>query len=178
MMLFGLHEFLPRQSLLTEIAKVFCKDNNLFNVCMNVIFAISGADPSELDVEVLPTFLGHTPAGASSRQVLHYGQLIKSHRFCQYDYGKKQNRKIYGTDLPPDYAWANITVPIVLHSGCNDYLSAPKDVAAVAAVLPNLVEAREVPWPQFNHLDFLVARNVRSLLYDHVIANVNRFFAG
>jgi lysosomal acid lipase/cholesteryl ester hydrolase len=121
--------------------------------------------------------LGHTPGGAATRQVVHYGQLIQNHRFCQFDYGKKQNQKVYGTDLPPDYEWANITTPIALHSGCNDYLSSPVDVAAVAAKLPNVVELREVSWPQFNHLDFLIARNVRSLLYDHVIANVNKYFS-
>jgi lysosomal acid lipase/cholesteryl ester hydrolase len=45
----GLHEFLPNQSILSDAAKIFCKDNNLFNVCLNVIFAISGADPAEID---------------------------------------------------------------------------------------------------------------------------------
>lgn len=38
---------------------------------------------------MLPVLMGHTPAGASVDQVVHYAQGIRSGRFRQFDFGKK-----------------------------------------------------------------------------------------
>ena len=39
--------------------------------------------------------MGHFPHGTSSRSLNHFGQLIKSNQFQEYDYGKKKNMEMY-----------------------------------------------------------------------------------
>ena len=62
--------------------------------------------------------LGHTPAGTSSRTVLHFAQGVQSgrwevirtlerntfHRFREFDFGnEEENMDEYGTPEPPEY---------------------------------------------------------------------------
>ena len=46
----------------------------------------------------------------------------------------------------------------------------PQDVATVASQLPNLLGSFEVDWPQFNHFDLVLAKDVVPLVYNHVIS--------
>lgn len=89
--------------------------------------------------------------------------------FRQYDFGLLENRRRYGQFRPPHYNLANITAPVALHYGLNDWLSAVVDVQVLAGRLPNVVEFREAPHPRFNHFDFVWARNIRDLVYNRVL---------
>lgn len=57
---------------------------------------------------MLPIVLGHIPAGASTNQMIHYGQGVRSGRFRKFDYGWIGNLKMYGQRDPPDYNLANV----------------------------------------------------------------------
>lgn len=124
---------------------------------------------------ILPTFMKHTPAGSSFRQFIHFSQLMRGSRFCQYDRGIFENKNKYGSFRPPSYNLKKITAPIALHYGRNDWLAAIVDVQRLKSRLPNVIEFNQVPHPRFNHLDFILAQNIRQLLYDHVIELVNSF---
>lgn len=50
---------------------------------------------------MLPVLMGHTPAGASVDQVVHYAQGIRSGRFRQFDFGELFNA--YAMDEPLKY---------------------------------------------------------------------------
>lgn len=115
-------------------------------------------------------FRQHTPAGLSTRQLVHYGQLLRRNTgFRAYDYGRIGNIQHHGSPVPPQYPLNQITAPIALHYGLNDVYTAVVDVRRLAAVLPNLVELREVPHPRFGHLEFVWATEVRTLVYDHML---------
>lgn len=75
--------------------------------------------------------LSHLPSGILIKTVLHYGQEIKSRKFCAYDYGPEKNMQIYNATVPPDYDLSQITVPIALFHGGNDYFSADKVSSAI-----------------------------------------------
>lgn len=72
---------------------------------------------------LLPIILGHSPAGTSTRTVVHLSQGILSGRFRPYDYGSKKNMQIYNATEPPDYDFTNVTVPIALFYSDNDWLA-------------------------------------------------------
>lgn len=49
-----------------------------------------------------------------------------------------------------------------------------QDVEALVGELPNVVDQFLVEYQYFNHLDFLLAKNVKSLVYDRVISVIQR----
>jgi hypothetical protein len=60
---------------------------------------------------------------------MYYAQSIRDGNFALYDYGKRQNEKIYGTEEPPLVPLENYNVPTALFSGSLDALANPTDVA-------------------------------------------------
>ncbi|CAH0700808.1 unnamed protein product [Spodoptera exigua] len=124
---------------------------------------------------MLPVVMGHTPAGASTRQLIHFGQLYKSDKFVQFDHGWLTNKRIYGTFKPPAYNLGVIKTPVFLHYADNDWLSTPKDVKKLAAKIPSVVGTFRVPLGKFNHLDFVFAINATELIYSRVLNIMSQF---
>lgn len=168
--LMGVYEFLPHSDLLSLIGEALCNDHAITaDLCANVLFLIAGFDSPQLNKTLLPVILGHTPAGASTKQLLHYGQEVESGKFRQYDYGLVGNLLKYGRINPPDYDLSKVTAPLAVYYSDNDWLSAVKDVDKLSEKVPNLVEKFHVPLEKFNHLDFLWAIDVDVVVYEDVI---------
>lgn len=108
----------------------------------------------------------HTPAGASIRQLAHYGQLINNGRWAQFDFGPAKNLGRYGKVRSPDYSLRNVTAPVALFYSDQDELAASGDVVRLAAELPNLVISYKVRDKTFNHLDFVWGKDAKELCYD------------
>ncbi|XP_053680890.1 lipase 3 [Anopheles nili] len=169
MKMFGVGEFLPNKPILHEIAKLICPESTVNNMCANVLFLLAGHNPSQMDPTILPILFGHTPAGSATKQLVHYAQEVRSNRFQMYDHGMLKNVLVYGKIQPPEYDLSKVTAPVVLYYGLNDFLAAPEDVSRLAGSLPNLRQSIPVNHALFNHLDFLIANDVRHLLYEQVI---------
>lgn len=118
---------------------------------------------------MIPIFQTHAPAGASMKQLFHYGQLIRSNRFCQYDYGLHRNLHIYGHAMPPDYNLKNCTAKIGIIYSEHDTTVAAEDIRRLPNELPNVVEFRRVDDDIFNHIDFIWATDAKELVYDYII---------
>ena len=90
------------------------------------MFLLCGFDAAQLNETLLPTILHHTPAGASTFQLIHYGQEYSSAKFSRYDFGRK-NPDHYGPGVtePPIYDPTTITVPLSLYWSQNDWLADP-----------------------------------------------------
>lgn len=117
---------------------------------------------------------------------MHYGQEILSGYFRKYDYGIVGNLVKYGKTTPPDFEIESITAPVALFYSQND-LFAHIDVSMVKAKnggiknnnfqdvtlllekLPNLATAHLVEDEEFTHLDFGIAVNVVTLVYEKVL---------
>ncbi|XP_068082716.1 lipase 1 [Anabrus simplex] len=117
----------------------------------------------------------HTPAGTSTKTVLHYAQEVQSGKFRQYDYGTRDNWKFYNQSSPPEYNLSLITAPVELYYAKNDWLATPKDVEEFYLKLKNRIGKYLVKLPQFNHLDFLWAKDVKTLVYDELIDRIKQF---
>ncbi|KAI5635240.1 alpha/beta-hydrolase lipase region domain-containing protein [Phthorimaea operculella] len=169
--LLGANEFLPQSVVLKWLSKHFCELNHYEEViCENSMFVLCGADPKQFNQTLLPMILGHTPAGASTKTVVHYAQMIHNEgRFQQYDYGEKGNYAQYGTPTPPEYPVHQITLPMALLSADNDWLAGNIDVTNLYLQLANPIEHYVVPFEQFNHLDFLYAIDAPKLVYDKLL---------
>lgn len=126
---------------------------------------------------MIPIFLGHIPAGASTKQLLHYAQLFNSGKFRQFDYGRIKNKRIYGTPQPPDYDLSKINIPTFLHYSKNDLMAAVDDVMTLREKLnPAILEEMIlIPFDKFNHLDYIIATDVVNLCYETLLDRMNRF---
>nr|CAD7606560.1 unnamed protein product [Timema genevievae] len=174
--LIGINEFSPNSEFLAEAGQLTCSDQApTQSVCGNVVFLFTGFDSQQLNETMLPVILGHTPAGSSTRQIIHYGQEVKSGYFRQYDHGSVENLFKYGSLEPPDYDLSKVTAPVALHYSNNDWLASITDVDALYSELPNVIGMFLVPLDQFNHLDYMWAIDAKTLLYDTVISMMNQY---
>ena len=168
-------ELLPQNSLIASVADTACgTDPSLKFLCKNLWVLFAGEGYTNTNLTAMQVLVETHPGGASSNQVIHYIQLTDCNegRFCQMDYGSKQNQKIYGQSSPPDYNLNNIKAPTYLYSSYNDGLCDAKDVDTLVENMPNLAGDYRVPEQSFNHLDFIVAHNMKELVNDPVITNI------
>lgn len=171
MKLLGANEFLPQNAVLRWLSKHACEINHYEEViCENSLFVFCGHDVKQFNRTLLPMILGHVPAGASTRTLIHYAQEIRNDgRFQQFDYGPDENFEKYGSPTPPEYPVHKITLPIALLSAENDWLSGDVDVTNLYVQLPNPIEHYIVPLKEFNHIDFLWGIDAPTLVYDKLL---------
>ncbi|CAL1688829.1 unnamed protein product [Lasius platythorax] len=182
MKLIGQYEFAPTGEGMEIFQKWVCAEDAITQpFCSNILFLIAGFDSEQFNKTLLPIVLGHIPAGASTKQVIHFAQLVKSGsfltsgKFRQYDYGWISNKIRYGSFTPPVYDLKNIEVPVYLHYSSNDWLSNVKDVDRLYTELGNPFGKFRVPHNSFNHLDFMWANDVKTLLYDKILSLMTNF---
>lgn len=118
---------------------------------------------------MLPVIMGHTPAGASTDQMIHYGQGIRAGHFRKYDFGAL-NIFHYGSFTPPNYKLGNVKAPVSLYYSLNDLLSEPVDVEKLWHSLGNPVHKIQISDPRFNHFDYVWAIDQRTLVYDRLVS--------
>lgn len=126
---------------------------------------------------MIPVIAGHTPAGASTNNLVHYGQLMRSGNFAQYDHGRISNLQHYGSFRPPAYNLRKITAAVALHYSTNDWLAAVEDVEELHQGLGNVIGKFLVNDSQFNHLDFVWAIDAVELLFNRVF-DIMRIYEG
>lgn len=169
----GPDEFLPSDDFLTMFSRALCDVTRIgLKICKNTLFQFAGYSPTQTNETMLPVILGHSPAGASSRQITHYIQFRSSDEFQQYDFGLVQNRIRYGSLRPPKYNLSAITAKVALYYSQNDLLGQPEDVTRLYFALPNVVERYLVDYPSFNHLDFMWGINAPELLFGRMFKNM------
>jgi lysosomal acid lipase/cholesteryl ester hydrolase len=152
--IFGYNEFLPNSIWMDMMAEFFCGDAVLDDICDDVLFLIAGPDSTQLNTSRVPVYVSHTPAGTSTNNVVHFGQMIKSGLMQMFDYGsKKKNKQHYNQDKPPVYDVTQMETPVALFYGSDDWLADPTDVQGLIPKLKNLFSSNYLVG--FNHLDFI-----------------------
>ncbi|XP_025265032.1 lipase 3-like [Camponotus floridanus] len=145
------------------------EQNILKDIYVNLFSILFGYDHEQFDYHLLPLILSHFPAGGSFNIGVHYIQLFQSGKFRQYDYGRAKNILIYNSIEPPEYNLTNITIPIALFYGPGDLLDNTMHIRRLYHLLPNVVDIYQVPWRNFNHVDFVVAKDAPKLVYERVL---------
>ncbi|KAL0273415.1 UNVERIFIED_CONTAM: hypothetical protein PYX00_006080 [Menopon gallinae] len=173
----GLRELLPTSDLIKFLGSEICTERypTLSKLCTNLLFLLCGFDEAQTNSTMIPVIAGHTPAGGSVKQLLHYMQAIESGEFRQYDHGTIRNLFKYGSIRPPKYPLQNIKIPVAFYFGDNDYLSEVNDMHLLSEQMPNLIGKFRAPWKDFNHLDFIWAIDLKPLLSDKIISMLRRY---
>lgn len=113
--------------------------------------------------------MGHLPAGCSLDQLYHYGQLIKTGRFQQYDPKYFDIIKNSTATPPPDYNLQNVTTPVALYYSNDDWLAVNADIQILRKELPNVIKDYPIHQKMFNHMDFLCGVDAPQILYDEIL---------
>ncbi|XP_047999032.1 lipase 3-like [Leguminivora glycinivorella] len=173
---FGIHEVGPDNELVRLARWLTCGTGPLAELfCSNVMFLVAGYNVEQLNITNLPMIFCHMPSGASAKQLVHYAQEIISKKFRQFDYGAEENMKRYGSSEPPEYDLGKVTAPVSLVYSDADWLVHPRDVAKTRSLLPNVVDSHKVPSKNFNHMDFIIAKDVKYLIYKRLSKILSRY---
>ncbi|CAH2089903.1 unnamed protein product [Euphydryas editha] len=165
----GIYELLPDNTMMRILKHLMCGNGVLAEIlCNNIIFLMAGFDLGQLNVTNLPVMFGHSPSGASVKQIAHYGQSVISNDFKKFDYGSLENIRLYGKSEPPSYKLDRISAPVSLFYSEADWLAHPDDVSKLYDKLGNAVDLHKIPYKQFNHLDFLFAKDFKNLIYERL----------
>lgn len=117
--------------------------------------------------------------GGSARELQHLQQIWKSGDFIEFDYGPIENLQFYRSVEPIAYNLSNIRVPIVLYFGETDAIATPEGVHDIYARMLNTVRSvRRIAASKFNHFDFLLSGEVKTLVNDKLIELMEKFLAG
>ncbi|EDS31959.1 lipase 1 [Culex quinquefasciatus] len=172
--LFGSFELMSHWTGQYEFYRMLCPSPKQL-ICRMLIYEVSGENAKQLDAKMLRIFLGHAPAGSSVKQFLHYAQLINDGVFRRYDYeDDRANVAAYGSKQVPRYNLSHVTAPVRTYYGRNDHVVNFRNVKRLERELPNVVSSYLVPDERFGHADFILNKNVKKVVYDEVMRNVEK----
>ncbi|XP_049275323.1 gastric triacylglycerol lipase-like [Rhipicephalus sanguineus] len=106
-----------------------------------------------------------------------FNVLVKTGRFCKYDYGAAKNKEIYRQTAPPCYPLEEIRAPVAIFWGHGDTLSRPQDVDRIRNRISSIVVDERVGSGPFNHVDFIYGVHVKRVLYDRMIQVIGQFYS-
>ncbi|KHJ91270.1 hypothetical protein OESDEN_08866 [Oesophagostomum dentatum] len=166
--LFGDGEFFPNSVFASAMADILC-DKTVNKLCEDFIFSVVGPNSNQFNMSRLGIYMAHDPAGTSSRNMLHFAQMINTKRFAPFDQGVDGNLRWYGTTYPPEYDMRAVHSDIYLFYSDYDWLATAEDVEEY--LIPNLPTtslklARRLQG--FNHNDFVWGLRARSEIYDPI----------
>ncbi|XP_039337829.1 lysosomal acid lipase/cholesteryl ester hydrolase-like isoform X2 [Mauremys reevesii] len=119
-------------------------------------------------------YVGHSPAGTSVQNILHWRQALYSKQLQAYDYGSKEkNMEKYNQTTPPIYKIEELKMPIAVWSGGHDLFADPKDVAALLGRITNLVYHKH--FPEWQHLDFIWGLDAAKRMYVKIIELMKKY---
>ncbi|OAD53405.1 Lipase 3 [Eufriesea mexicana] len=167
---FGYPELRSRSAWGKFVSNVLCRDTTVL-FCNNILFLVTGFKQTNLSAMNLSTIMNHVPAGASWKQVVHFGQgYIHPDHFREFDYdNSEKNYKIYNSLEPPEYKLNKVTAPVALFSSDNDLLATKTDVGLLKSKLGNVVYHNEVSIKSFSHYDFIWGTSSVSVIFEPIL---------
>jgi len=90
-----------------------------------------------------------------------------------------ENMRVYHSIEALSYNLSQITVPIILYFGETDAIATPQGVHDIyARMLHSVRSVRRITSAKFNHFDFLLSSEVKTLVNDKLIELMEKFLEG
>ncbi|KAI9828277.1 MAG: hypothetical protein M1819_006615 [Sarea resinae] len=135
----------------------------IIDIALSFLFAWSG---SNISIHQKHAAYPHLYSFTSTKSVVHWFQIIRNASFQMYDDDVQTPLSLGGGGKyykVAKFPTKNIKTPIVLVYGGSDSLV---DIKVMLKELPKHTVAKEIP--HFEHLDFLWADDVETLVFPHV----------
>ncbi|KAI4500662.1 hypothetical protein M0802_004254 [Mischocyttarus mexicanus] len=136
--------------------------------CIFVTSQVFGLDYSHINITDIMILYNHYPSGGPNRIFLHYAQNIIAENFKQYDYRYENNFKQYKQDEPQEYDLTKITTPVALIYANNDTFIHKECLIELYNRLPNVPIFEAVQCKYFSHIDFVLAKNLKTVVNDRI----------
>jgi pimeloyl-ACP methyl ester carboxylesterase len=162
----GIKRFLPFSESINGLAAAIC--SVIPTVCKWGLIYSSWEEPLFDDEELMPKLGGHMPAGTSSMNMEHFGQMMgmTSNKLQKFDYGnEEENFKAYGQPTPPVYNIKGIKRHLYLFAGLEDTLADIRDVRQLNQDLPNTTYKE---YKNTGHCTFFLGKEVNAYIEDIV----------
>ncbi|NWV66023.1 LIPM Lipase, partial [Malurus elegans] len=146
---------------------------SLDKFCAHILIYIAGGSIKNINTSRIDTIVGHSPAGTSVQNIMHWRQLVHEDQFRAYDYGPKENMKKYNQTAPPEYKIEEIKIPTAIWSGGQDTFADPKDTARLLPRITNLIYHED--FPAWGHLDFIWGLDATEKMYMKIIELIGKY---
>ncbi|KEH25746.1 triacylglycerol lipase 2 [Medicago truncatula] len=166
----GIHVFLPTSGPGSDLLNLICVRLNLD--CVNLLSIFTGPNCC-LNTSRVQYYLEHVPQPTSTKNLIHFSQMIRRGTIAMYDYGIF-NWVHYGQLLPPDYDFSKIPndLPLFLGIGKLDMLSDEEDVNDLLNFEFKNHDAdklMKVVLENYAHADFILGVKAKQDVYDPMI---------
>ncbi|RZC34843.1 gastric triacylglycerol lipase-like, partial [Asbolus verrucosus] len=138
------------------------------HVCKILTDVIYGKSYQFLPEDLL-AFFSYFPTTTSLMVADHVAQLYNSGRFQKFDYGEDVNLKKYNKKKPPVYKLRKVKFPSVKRL-FDELGSREKDMKVIPK---DSIKAED----QFNHMDFLLAKDLHEFFYVDLFKDLTEKFA-
>ncbi|XP_077290943.1 lipase 1-like [Arctopsyche grandis] len=157
----------PNVRILSELCK---SDDPTTDRCYTKIyFPICGEDYEQVDWNKTTIIIGRLQP-ISMKTIEHLSQMAYAGAFQEYDFGRRLNMEKYGYSSPKLYNLSANVAPTILIFGKNDQMAEARAGERLARELRKTnpkVMTKLLPYEKFNHIDFVYAKNIHTLLnYD------------
>ncbi|XP_026324130.1 lipase 1-like [Hyposmocoma kahamanoa] len=169
----GLRELLGRQQIVHFVIEFLCQFAPE-DICGAGFALTTGYKRGYIKPRNLAVVFGHLISGISTKDLIHFSQLITSGRFQRFDNGMAGNLKKYSSVIPPEYNVSKITSAVVLICARNDYVSELEDIAILRSKLQNVVEYYVAPDPYWSHNDHFYAIKAPQLVFSKILEHLNK----
>ncbi|XP_062557761.1 lipase 3-like [Armigeres subalbatus] len=161
-------ELTPTENALQFVGNIICSGNApTRTVCNDLLVEMFGYSSEQARL-LLPGLLDNALSGISTKQLVHYGQLIQTRKFQQFDYKNfLTNMKRYKQAKPTEYDLSKVTVPFILYSGSKEFFTSLTDFQRLVKNLPTVQSQSELPG--WGHLDFIYNAQVYLKVYSKII---------
>ncbi|KAK9875913.1 hypothetical protein WA026_009697 [Henosepilachna vigintioctopunctata] len=169
----NIHEVLPRRKYFSKVIDYLCHDGSFMQkLCLMLVLNFVGVDYEQFNTTLIPRIARHYPAGTSLSLISNLYQLYTTGTFSSRSF---KNFSENNNDTSLAYNFSAVIHPISIHFSEGDYLVTEEDINPLSEKLPNVVNKTKVPFPAFNHLDFMWAIDAKNLLYTELISIINKY---
>ncbi|AES80482.1 triacylglycerol lipase-like protein [Medicago truncatula] len=172
----GIRQFLPNAAEGLMFLKHICDILGLD--CVNLLTPFTGPNCC-INSSRIDYYLEHEPQPTSTKNLIHYSQMIRTDTIARYDYGLLENLRRYGRVHPPNYELFAIPKDFHLFLGMGrlDMLADVEDVKFLLSYEfknhdpNNLVQVLK---ENYAHADFIMSVTAKQDVYDPMIDFFNK----